>query len=327
VKYSNDQLINMYEKMVLSRVYEETAIELLGQGRIQGGAWHLAIGQEASQVGCLSALGPKDFYEPTFRNHGLLATRMDINKFTAECLCKATGYARGKSAVVHVSCIEDRILPINGILGAGMPIAVGYAVALKRKNTDSVVVASIGDGASNEGNFYEAINLAGIMDAPIVFFVENNGIGFTNPISNATRAQDLSAKGVAVGIPGVTVDGNDILAVREAMEAAIEKARLGQPSIVEAKTVRIRPHAEGLSVETRDPKIIEEAKKNDPIKRYEKILKDLDLLNDDKISEIYSKMKKQSMDAFEYGLASPYPSKESICDISLVYKTLGGDLA
>lgn len=327
MRYSNEQLLIMYEKMVLSRVYEETAIELLNQGRIQGGAWHLAIGQEAAQVGCVSALGPKDFYEPTFRNHGLLATKMDIKKFTAECLCKATGYARGKSAVVHVSCIEERILPINGILGAGMPIAVGYAVALKRNKKDGVVVASIGDGASNEGNFYEAINLAGIMDAPVVFFIENNGIGFTNPISNATRAQDLSAKGIAVGIPGVTVDGNDVLAVREAVEAAIEKARAGQPSIVEAKTVRLRPHAEGLTVETRDPKFIEEAKKNDPIMRFGKVLKDLGLLDDEKISGIYKEMKDMSMDAFEYGLSSPYPLKEDLCDFGLVYKSLGGDLA
>lgn len=327
MKYSNEQMLNMYEKMVLSRVYEELVIELLNQGKIQGGAWHLAIGEEAAQVGCASALGPNDFFEPTFRCHGLLATIMDIDKFTAECLCKSTGYVGGKSAIVHVSSIKERILPVNGILGAGMPIAVGYAVALKRAKKDGVVVAMIGDGASNEGNFYEAINLAGIMEAPIVFFIENNGIGFTNPISNATKAEDLSAKGAAAGIPGVTVDGNDVLAVREAVEAAIEKARDGMPSIVEAKTVRIRPHAEGISSETRDPKIIEEAKKNDPIKRYEKILKDLDILNDDKISEIYSNMKKLSVDAFEYGISSPYASKEELCDIGLVYKSLGGNLA
>jgi pyruvate dehydrogenase E1 component alpha subunit len=326
MKYSNEQMLDMYEKMVLSRVYEETVIELLGQGRIQGGAWHLAIGEEAAQTGCISALGPDDFLEPTFRCHGQMASRMDINKFTAECLCRKTGYQRGISAIVHLTCIDEKIITSNGILGAGMPIAVGYAMSLKRKKKDAVVVAMIGDGASNEGNFYEAINMAGIMEAPIVFFIENNGIGFTNPISNATRAQDLSAKGTAVGIPGVTVDGNDVLAVREAVEAAIKKAKEGIPSIVEAKTVRLRPHAEGLSVETRDPKYIEEAKKNDPIMRYEKVLKELDVLNDKKISEIYTNMKKLSVEAFEFGLASPYPSKEDLCDEGLVFKTLGGEL-
>lgn len=327
MKYSNEQLFAMYEKMVLSRVYEETVIEFLAKGKIQGGAWHLAIGEEATQVGCLSALGPDDYFEPTFRCHGLLATKLDINKFTAECLCKSTGYQRGKSAIVHISDFEYKILPANGILGAGMPIAVGYAVALKRMKKNGVVVALIGDGASNEGNFYEAINLAGIMEAPIVFVIENNGIGFTNPISNATRAEDLSSKGAAVGIPGVTIDGNNVLAVREAVEAAIEKARTGHPSIVEAKTVRLRVHAEGLSAETRDPKLIEEAKKRDPILQYEKVLKDLGLLDEEKKSIQYDYAKKLSVDAFEFGFASPFSPKEDLCDISLVYKNLGGDLS
>ncbi|HHZ02762.1 MAG TPA: thiamine pyrophosphate-dependent dehydrogenase E1 component subunit alpha [Tissierellia bacterium] len=327
MKYSNEQLLTLYERMVLSRVYEELVIELLAMGKIQGGAWHLAIGQEAAQVGCLSALGPNDYFGPTHRCHGVLASKLDINKYTAECLCKGTGYQRGKAAIVHISSMEDKVFPANGILGAGAPIAVGFAVALKRQKKDGVVVSVIGDGASNEGNFYEAINLAAIMEAPVVFFIDNNGIGFTNPISNATRVQDLSAKGAAVGIPGITVDGNDVLAVREAVEAAIERAREGQPSIVEAKSVRFRPHAEGLSAETRDPEMVEEAKKNDPIKRYEKVLKDLGILNDSMISEIYDRMKKLSMDAFEYGFASNYPSKEETCDLSLVYKTLGGDLA
>lgn len=327
MKYSNEQLLTMYEKMVLSRVYEESVLEFLAKGKIQGGAWHLAIGEEATQVGTMSALGPDDYFEPTFRCHGLLATKLDINKFTAECLCKSTGYQRGKSAIVHISNFEDKIIPANGILGAGMPIAVGYAVALKRMKKNGVVVALIGDGASNEGNFYEAMNLAGIMEAPIVFVIENNGIGFTNPISNATRAEDLSSKGAAVGIPGVTIDGNNVLAVREAVEAAIEKARTGHPSIVEAKTVRLRPHAEGLSAETRDPKMLEEAKKKDPILQYEKVLKDLGLLDEEKKSNHYAHAKKLSVEAFEFGFNSPFSSKEDLCDISLVYKNLGGDLS
>lgn len=327
MSYSKEQMLEMYEKMVLSRVYEETIIELLTRGKIQGGAWHLGIGQEASGIGCISALGPDDYYGPTFRNHGILAARMDINRFTAECMCKETGHVRGKSAIVHIADFDDHIIMANGILGAAMPIAVGFAVALKRQNKKGVVVAVIGDGASNEGNMYEALNMAGIMEAPIVFFIENNGIGFTNPISNATRAEDLSLKGVAVGIPGVTVDGNDVLAVREAVEAAIERAQAGQPSVVEAKTVRLRVHAEGLSAETRDPKYLEEAWKNDPIPRFEKVLKDMGILNQEKITEIYDNAKKLSLDAFEYGISSPFPSKESLCDMSLVYKTLGGELA
>lgn len=327
MKYSNEQMLEMYEKMVLSRVYEQTAIKLLAEGRIKFGAWHFAIGQEAAQVGCISALGPDDFYAPTHRNHGLLANKLDIKKFTAECMCKVTGNQRGKAASAHLCSTEDRVLMVNGILGAGMPIAVGIASSMKKLNKPGVVVAAIGDAASNEGNFYEAINLAGIMEAPVVFFIENNGIGFSNPIENATRAEDLSLKGVAVGIPGVTVDGNDIIAVREAMEAAIDKAKAGQPSIVEAKCVRWEPHCVGIPEVGRDLKYLEEAKKNDPIKNYEKVLKDLDLINDVKIAEIYDKSKNTAYEAFEYAISSPDPSREDVVDYSLVYKNLGGDLA
>ncbi len=326
MKYSNEEMLSMYEKMVLSRVYEEMSIELLAQGRIQDGAWHLAIGQEAAQIGCLSALGPNDYFGAHHRSHGLLATKLDINKFTAECMCRDTGQLRGKVAIVHIYDEEEKLLPVNGILGAGMPIAVGHAVGLKRQNKDSVVVATIGDGASHEGNFYEAINLAAIMEAPIVFFIDNNSMGFTVPIESTTKVQDLSAKGAAVGIPGVTVDGNNVIAVREAVEAAIERARKGEPSIVEAKSVRIRAHAEGVASETRDPKIIEEAKKKDPINNYEKVLRDLDILDDEKIAKIYEDCKKKSLAAYEYAIASDYPSKESLLDLNLVYKSLGGDL-
>lgn len=326
MKYSNEQILNMYEQMVLSRVYEETAVKLLAEGKIRCGAWHMALGQEATQIGCISALDLDDFYSPTHRCHGVLVNKLDINDFTAECLCKATGNVRGKSASIHISSIDDGVLMANGILGASMPIAVGYAMAMKKLNKKGAVVAVIGDSASNEGNFYEAINLAAIMEAPIVFFIENNGIGFTNPISNATKAEDLSLKGVAVGIPGVTVDGNDVIAVREAVEVALEKARQGQPSIVEAKCIRYSSHAIGGSPETRDPAFIEEAMKNDPIKNYQKVLMDLGILNQEKVDEIYGKMQKLSSDAFEYAINSPDPTREDVVDYSLVYTNFGGDL-
>lgn len=326
MKYSNGQLLKMYEQMVLARVYEELAIELLAKGKLTSGLWHFAIGEEAAQIGCISALGPKDYYATTHRCHAVMANKLDIKKWTAESMCKVTGYARGKSASVHIGSMKDRVLMANGVLGAGMPIAVGFAQSLKIDKKEGVVVAVTGDGASNEGNFYEAINMAGILGAPIVFFIENNGIGYSTPISNATRVQDLSLKGVAVGIPGVTVDGTDVLAVREVMDAALEKARKGTPSIVEAKCVRYLEHSVGMP-ETRDSKLIEEAKKNDPIKKYEKALKELGLLDQAKIDEIYKRSQAVSEDAFDYGFSSPDPTREDTVDLKLVYKNLGGVLA
>lgn len=326
MKYSNEQLLKMHERMVLSRVYEETALEYLNQGKLMYGAWHLAIGEEGTQIGCISALGPNDYYSPTHRCHGVLANKLDIRKFTAECICKETGYSRGKSASVHIGSMKERVLMADGILAAGMPIAVGFAESLKLNNKPGVVVAVIGDGASNEGNFYESINLAAIMESPIVFFIENNGMGMSNPIANATRIADLSLKGGAVGIPGVTVDGTDILAVREAVEAAIENAGKGYPSIVEAKCVRYRAHSEGMA-DARDKKEIEDAKKNDPIQKFEKVLSGLGLLNQEKIEEVNKRMRTISVDAFDYALSSPYPTKEDTLDFNLVYKDLGGILA
>jgi pyruvate dehydrogenase E1 component alpha subunit len=327
MKYSNEQLLKMYENMVLARTYEEVTIEYLENGELNCGAWHMAMGEEGAQIGCVSALGPHDFYVPTHRCHGVLAVKLDLRKFTAECVCKSTGYVRGKSASVHISSISEGVLMANGILGAGMPIAVGYAVAMKKQKKESVVVAVIGDGASNEGNFYEAINLAGILEAPIVFFIENNGIGMSNPISNATKVKDLSLKGTAVGIPGVTVDGSDVLAVREAVEAAIAKARIGQPSIVEAKTCRYRSHSEGVMEPFRDMNALEEGKRNDPILKFGKVLTDLGLLDEAKKVEIADKMRARSVDAFDFAIASPDPSREETVDLNLVYKSLGGNLA
>lgn len=323
MKYSNEQLLDMYEHMVLARVYEEVAIEYLTQGKLKFGAWHMAIGEEATQIGCISALGPKDYYVPTHRCHAVLANKLDIKKFTAECLCKETGTQRGKSASVHAGDLDKGVLLADGILGAGMPISVGFAQSLRLFNKDGVVVAVIGDGASNEGNFYESINLAAILGAPIVFFIENNGMGMSNPITNATRIADLSLKGVAVGIPGVTVDGTDILAVREAVEVAIENAKKGQPSIVESKCVRFRAHSEGYS-DYRDKDMLEAAKRNDPIKKYEKVLSDLGILDQAKIDDVHTRMRELSVEAFEFGISSPYPTKEDTIDPTLVYKNLGG---
>jgi pyruvate dehydrogenase E1 component alpha subunit len=207
-----------------------------------------------------------------------------------------------------------------------LPIAVGYAVSLKRAKKNSVVVVECGDGESNEGNFYEAMNLAAIMEAPIVFFIVNNGIAFTNLTSNTTKLKDLSYKAMAAGIPGVTVDGQDILAVREAVENAIEKARAGQPSLVEAKTARYDLHGVGLGADTRPPEEIARLKSNDPIERYEKFLVSIGLLNDQKISEIKKKSHDYAMEGFDFAIASPNPTKEDVYDINLVYKNNGGDL-
>lgn len=319
MKYSNEELLKMYQNMVLSRVYENEGIKCLQKGVFQYGTWHLALGEEATQTGSISALQKGDFYAPTHRCHGALAQKLDIKKFTAESVSKATGYQRGKAATVHIGDLDEGVLNVNGILGSGGPIAVGFAKGLQLQGKKGAVLYVIGDGASNEGNFAEALNLAGILSAPIVFFIENNGMGWTVPTEVATRCSDLSQKGAGAGVPGVTVDGTDVLAVREAVDLALEKARNGKPSIVEAKCCRFEPHSYGLPDVGRDPKVVEAGKRNDPIEKYEKLLRGMGILDDVLKAEIYEEAHTRSIEAYEYAAASPDQTPEMVLDLSLVY--------
>lgn len=322
MRYTNDELLKMYRDMVLSRVYETVGVEYLQKGAFKYGTWHLAFGEEAAQTGSLSALQKGDFYAPTHRCHGALAQKLDLRKFTAECVGKATGYQRGKAATVHIGDLESGVLNVNGILGSGGPIAVGFAKGLQMQGRGGAVLFVTGDGASNEGNFAEALNLAGILDAPVVFFIENNGMGWTVPTEAATRCKNLSQKGVWGGIPGVTVDGTDVLAVREAVDRALEQARQGKPSVVEARCVRYEPHSYGLPDVGRDPAVVEAGKRNDPIEKYEKKLRALGLLDDGLKAEIWADTRARCVDAYEFAAASPDQTPEDVLDLGLVYASV-----
>lgn len=317
--YSNEELLKMYEGMLLSRIYEETAIKYLKKGALTHGTWHLSYGEEATQIGSVAALKEGDFYAPTHRSHGVLTYLLDLNELTAEGICKITGNQRGKSSSVHIGNFEKGVLNANGVLGSNSGIAVGYAMGLKRLGKEGAVLSTIGDSASCEGNFYEALNLAGATEAPVVFFIENNGVGMTNPIEKSTKCVNLSEKAAGAGIPGVTVDGNDIIAVREAVEEALNMAREGQPSVVEAKCCRFSVHSFGLAVDGRDPKIVEEAEKHDPIELFETKLRSINVLDDEKKNVIINNINERCTAAFEYAIACNDPTKESTLDLDLVY--------
>lgn len=325
--YSSEEQLRMYRNMVLDRTYEEAGIEHLKQGAFKNGTWHNSEGEEAAQTGCICALGPDDYYASTHRCHGALVQLLDPKKFTAESFCKVTGYQRGKAASVHIGDLDSHVLNSNGVLGSNSPIAVGFAKSLALQGKPGAVVSVIGDMASCEGNFAEAVNLAGVFDAPVVFFIENNGIGMTNPIECATRLENLSERARFGGLEGVTVDGTDVEAVREAVEAALEKARKGNPSVVEAKCCRYDVHSFGMTVDGRDPSVIEAAKKNDPIEKYEKKLLASGVLTEDKIAEIKAEVEKICKEAFDFALASDDPTEETTLDINLVYANPIANLA
>jgi len=326
MEYSKEQLKEIYQELVLGRKYDEKVLALVNKGMLAG-FFHLSLGQEAAQVGAVSAMGPDDYLAPTHRFHPGLVNRMDKKELTAELLGRTTGVCKGKSFTFHISSIKDKILAVNGMLGGGVPNAVGYAWALKQDKKDSVVLCVMGDGTTSEGDVYEGMNLAALLKCPIVFFIENNGWGISLPVSKTSPLQNLADKGKAFNIPGVTVDGNDVLQVREAVAKAIEMARNGQPSVVEAKTYRWRGHFEGDPGHYRDPKEVEEAMKNCPIQRFEKYLIDNNFITAQEIEETAQKVQESIEEIFDYALNSPYPTAEDTLDYDQVYATnLGGSL-
>lgn len=310
---------------MLGRKYEEKIISFLAKGKLQG-FYHLGIGQEAAQVGVIDALGPNDYLVPTHRFHPGLANKLDLRKLTSELLGKSTGYNRGKAFTFHISSKEDRVLPVNGMLGAGIPEAVGFAWALKQDKKDAAVVCVLGDGAASEGNVHEGMNIASLLEIPIVFYIENNGWAISNPVYEQTKVEKLSDRSVAYAMEGVTIDGNDVIKVKETVAAAIAKAKKGQPSIVEAKTYRYRGHFEGDPCFYRDSKEYEEALEKDCIKKMKGILADKGV-TEDEFEEIAGRVQEKIDAAFDYAEKAPLPTLEETMDLNQVYATnLGGEL-
>lgn len=326
MEYSKNQLLKLYEEMVSGRKFEEKILSLVNKGILQG-FFHLSIGEEAAQIGAVNAMGPNDYLVPTHRFHPGLASRMDIRELTSELLGRTTGSCKGKAFTFHISSGKDKILAVNGMLGSGLPNAAGYAWALKQDKTDSVVLNVIGDAATAEGDVHEAMNLASLFKCPIVFFIENNGWGISTPASKSSVLTNLADKGKAYNMPGFTVDGDDVLEVLQAVELAMALARKGQPCIVEARTHRWRGHFEGDPCVYRDPGEIQEAMKNCPIKRFEKLLLDKKYISPQEIEATARRVQKKIDDVFDYALNSPLPTLEETLDYDLVYATnLGGDL-
>jgi len=245
-KPGRDDLLRYYREMQRIRQFDLKAAELFAQGRMAGNI-HTCVGQEAVCVGACQALEPGDFITATHRGHGhCLAKGGRADKMMAELFGKATGYCRGKGGSMHIADLGLGILGANGIVGAGIPIAAGSALASKIKGSREVTLAFFGDGASNEGVFHEALNMASAWRLPVIFLCENNKYGVSVRIDRVCNIADIADRAKAYGIPGIVVDGNDVIAVRQAVEAAAARARSGQgPTLIEATPYRHRGHYEG----------------------------------------------------------------------------------
>jgi pyruvate dehydrogenase E1 component alpha subunit len=308
MEIKSQQLIDFYKTMVTIRKFELKAAEQFAAGKMPGFV-HLYVGEEAVATGVCANLNDKDFITSTHRGHGhLIAKGGKLDLMMAELYGKATGYCKGKGGSMHIADVDLGILGANGIVGAGQPISVGAAWACKYKGTDNVAVCFHGDGASNRGTFHEAMNMASVFKLPVVFICENNMYGISNYQRNHMTVSDVSDRAASYGIPGATVDGNDVVAVYEAVNAAVEQARKGGgPSIVECKTWRHRGHFEGDPANYKDEKEQAEWLGKDPIPRLAKKILDTGAAKQADLDAIDAEVDALIAKAVDFAENSPFP--------------------
>ncbi|WP_434133381.1 thiamine pyrophosphate-dependent dehydrogenase E1 component subunit alpha [Sporomusa sphaeroides] len=311
MEFSKEKLIGMYETMLTIRAFESKAVDLFADNKLPGFV-HLYLGEEAVATGVCANLADKDFITSTHRGHGhLLAKGGKVDLMMAELFGKATGYCKGKGGSMHIADVDLGILGANGIVGAGQPIAAGAAFACKYKKSDAVVVCFFGDGASNRGTLHESINMASIWQLPVVYVCENNLYGISNCQRNHMVVNDVADRAGAYGIPGVVVDGNDVMAVTEAAAEAIARARRGEgPSLIECKTWRWRGHFEGDPGTYKDSAEQAEWLQKDPIPRFARKLTEIKYATQEELEQIKAKVDKQIEAAVEFANTSPDPSPE-----------------
>lgn len=296
--------------MQLIRAFEEKAEELFALGRVHG-TMHLSIGQEASAVGAASALQAGDYLLNTHRGHGhcLAWFESDVNAMMAEFMGRETGYCRGRGGSMHIANVEANNLGANGIVAGGLPISVGVGLSIKQRQTQQVCVAVFGDGGANTGAFHESLNMASIWKLPIIYLCENNQYAMSMPMQRAFNIERISQRGAAYGIPGVSVDGNNLLDVYAAVKQAAERARAGEgPTLVESLTYRWRGHSKSDKQAYRTRDEVKEWQQRDPINRFAAVLG----LSEAELNAVREAAQKQIEAAVAFAEASPEPAVENI---------------
>ncbi len=308
MKTNKDELLAFYKTMLTIRYFENKAVDLFSAGKLPGFV-HLYIGEEAVATGVCATLTARDYITSTHRGHGhLIAKGGKVDLMMAELFARATGYCKGKGGSMHIADIDLGILGANGIVGAGQPISVGAAFACKYKKTNDVAVCFFGDAASNRGTFHEALNLAAVWKLPVVFVCENNSFGISNHQKNHMNVGDVSDRAAAYGIPGMSTDGNDVVAVYETALAAVERARKGDgPSLIEYKTWRHRGHFEGDPGAYKDPAEQEKWLDNDPIVKLSQKIIALKLATAAELTQIERQVEQQINEAVAFAESSPEP--------------------
>ena len=303
----------LLRQMYTIRAFEEKAEQLYAMGKIHG-TMHLSIGMEASAVGSIAALRPDDLILSTHRGHGhCIAKGADLKLMMAEFMGKETGYCRGRGGSMHIADVEGGNLGANGVVGGGIPIAVGVGLSLKMQKRDQIILCFFGDGAANLGPFHEALNMAAIWKLPVVYVCENNQYAMSFSVKKAVAIERISDRAAAYGMPGVTVDGNDLMAVYQAVSQAVKRARAGEgPTLIENVTYRWRGHSKSDANRYRTREEIEAWKQKCPIKRFRARLIEEGVLTEEEADQIEQEAYATIDAAVAFAEASPEPTLETI---------------
>jgi TPP-dependent pyruvate/acetoin dehydrogenase alpha subunit len=320
----NEVLRELHRQMVRIRLFEEALVEAYAEGKSPAfdiaagpvpGEMHLAAGQEPVAAGICAHLRPTDAVTATHRpHHQALAHGVDMRLLAAEIFGKDTGLGHGKGGHMHLFSREPAF-GCSGIIGEGIPTAVGHALAFKKQGRDDIAVAFFGEGAANQGAFHEALNLAGLWDLPVVFVCEDNTWAISVPKDQATAVEDNSKRAAAYDMPGRYVSDNDPVAIWEAGREAVERARRGEgPTLLEIETFRLLGHFQGDPQVYRSPEVIAELERRDALPRFERSLLDDGVLDEDAVTRVRDEARAEVDAAIEFARTSPYPAPESALD-------------
>lgn len=301
----------MHRKMLEIRLFEEKVFELYAQNLVPG-TIHLYAGQEAVAVGVCTHLRKDDYITSTHRGHGhCIAKGAELKRIMAEILGKKTGYCKGKGGSMHIADFSIGMLGATAVVGAGIPIAVGAGLSIKLRKTDQIVACFFGEGASNQGTFHEGINMASTWKLPVIFVCENNLYAMGTHQSIVMAIENVADRAVAYGIPGVVIDGNDVLAVYDSAWKAVERARKGEgPTLIECKTYRHKGHSRVDPARYRPKEEVEEWLRKDPIKRFKERLLQTNILAEAELQQIEKKVSNEIEEAVKFATESPYPAPE-----------------
>lgn len=313
MKVSKEILKDMYLRMVRIREFETKAQNLFADGKIPGFV-HLYLGEEAIATGICEGLRDDDYIVSTHRGHGhIVAKGGDLNFMVAELFGKSTGYCKGKGGSMHIADRDKGILGANGIVGAGQDIAVGAGLSAAYRGTDQVCVCFFGDGSTNQGTFHEALNLAAIWKLPIIFVCENNHYGISMSQSRHQAIKNIADRAKGYGIPGFVIDGNDVMAVNEAANKAIARARKGEGStLLECKTYRWRGHFEGDPAKYKPAEEQAAWLKKDPIPKFKKYLLDNKIATEQELDALVQQVREEIAAAIKFAEESPDPALETV---------------